>query len=296
MKNIHIFGISTPVGQSFKEIFLNCSTKKNIFLYSRNGDPFIKYNLENPDESIKNRFNNKSIIISFAPIWHMAYFFKYLISLDKSIFKNIESVILLSSTSVLTKKFSANKFDKNLYNKLKSSEENIIQIANESKFNLSIIRPTLIYGAKNNYTDQNISKIGKLMKIFPIILFPKETGLRQPIHISQLAEVVYQVYDFSNNTRKKKQVKIFEVGGDITLSYLDMIYSIRENLLKTKKITFCKIIQVPNKIFYFFIFPIYFISPKIFESLLRIQVNLSGFKTCSIITNKKNLRFPVENI
>lgn len=293
--NIHIFGITTPIGQSFRKIFFN-DIKKNVFLYSRNGDPYIKYDLLNPNKSIKKRFKNKSIIISFAPIWHIAHFLKYLYLFDRSIIKNIDSIILLSSSSVLTKRFSSNNFDKNLYLKLRSSENFIENIAHKFKFNLSIIRPTLIYGSINNYSDQNISKIGKLMKIFPFILFPKETGLRQPIHISQLSEVVHQTYEYFRNATKKYEVKNFEIGGDTSLTYLDMIYSIRENLLKTKKISFCRIIKIPNKIFYLLIIPIYFISPKAFESFQRIQVNLSGFNTYSIITKKKPLTFPVENI
>tara|TARA_Y100001933_G_scaffold262787_1_gene321719 strand:- start:774 stop:1664 length:891 start_codon:yes stop_codon:yes gene_type:complete len=296
MKSIHIFGISTPVGQSFKEILNSYYQTKNIFCYSRNGDPYIKYDLKIPNKSIIKNLHKNTIIISFAPIWDISNLFKYLYSFDKSIIKNIDSVILLSSTSILTKKFSTNNFDKDLYNKLRISEDYITNLSKRFKFNLSIIRPTLIYGSINHYSDQNITKIGKLMKIFPVIFFPKDTGLRQPIHIRQLGEVIYQIFDYYENNKKKSQVRVIEVGGDTSLSYLDMVYAIRDNLIKTKKISFCTIIKIPNKIFYFLTFPIFLISPKIFESFLRIQANLSGFSTYSIITNKKPLKFPVENI
>ena len=296
MTSIHFFGVSTPVGQSFKELLYERYKTKNIFFYSRLGDPYIKYDLQKPNKSIIKNIKSKSVIISFAPIWHLSFFFKYLISLDQKILKNIDSVIVLSSTSVLSKKFSSNNFDKNLYKKLKNSENNLSDLARKSKFKLAIIRPTLIYGKIYNYSDQNISIIRKFMTILPVIFLPKDTGLRQPIHIGQLSEVTYQIYEDLKKIKKKYELKIIEVGGDISLSYFDMLCSVRGNLLKNNKIKYCKIIKIPNKIFYLFTFPVYLLSPKIFESLLRIQSNLSGFETYSNITKKNPLPFPAENI
>lgn len=296
MKNIHIFGISTPVGQAFREKFCKLHQNNNIFLYSRLGDPYIKYDLDNPNWSISERLNLNSKIVSFAPIWSIANFLKYLENYDKKIFENIDSIIVISSTSLITKKFSSNDFDKNLYTKLNYAEKYITDLSNKFNFNLSIIRPTLIYGGINNYSDQNISRIGKLMKIIPIVFIPKNTGMRQPIHIKQLSEVVFHIYDLFKENKENKYTKIFEVGGDRTLSYFEMICLIKENLIKTKKIKFCKIIKVPNKLFYLFTFPLYLISPKFFDSLVRIQVDLCGFPSCSNIINKKSLQFPVENI
>ena len=296
MKNIHVFGISTPVGQSFKKIICKHYKKNNIFFYSRIGHPYIKFDLQMPKKNIIKNIKSKSTIISFAPIWHISFFLKYLISTNKKILNNIDSVIVLSSTSVLTKKFSTNKFDKDLYNSLKFSEDYLIDLSNKFNFNLSIIRPTLIYGSINNYSDKNVTKIAKIMKILPIIFIPKETGLRQPIHINQLAQVVFQIFENFRNSRNKKIVEIIEVGGDISLSYFEMLCSIRHNLLKTKRANIFKIIRIPNKLFYLLTFPIYFISPKIFESFLRIQADLSGFTRCGSIINKKKLKFPIEDI
>ena len=296
MKNIHVFGVSTPVGQSFKEILFKLSSKSNIFLYSSKGEPYIKLDLENPNTPILENFKRKSVIVSFAPIWHITTFFKYLKSFDNNIFENIDSVIVLSSTSVITKRFSTNDYDKNLYSKLIYSENYLTSLSNKFNFKLCIIRPTLIYGEINNYVDQNISKIGKLMKIIPVMFIPKKTGLRQPIHIKQLSEVVFNIYDLFKENKNIRHLEKIEVGGDSTISYFGMLSSIRDNLVKTKKIRYCWLIKIPNKLFYLLTFPIYFISPKFFDSLLRMQVNLSGFTCCSSITNKKPQTFPVENI
>ena len=296
MKDIHVFGISTPVGQSFKEVLFKLSSESNIFLYSRKGEPYIKLDLESPDTSILGNFKKKSAIVSFAPIWHITTFFKYLNSFDKNFFENIDSVIVLSSSSVITKRFSTNDYDKNLYSKLIYSENYLTSLSNKLNFKLCIIRPTLIYGKINNYVDQNISKIGKLMKIIPVIFIPKKTGLRQPIHIKQLSEVVFNIYDLLKENKNISYHENIEVGGDNTISYFEMISLIRDNLVKTKIIRYCWIIKIPNKLFYLLTFPIYFISPKFFDSLLRMQVNLSGFTCCSNITNKKPKTFPVENI
>ncbi len=296
MKDIHLFGITTPVGQSFREIFCKLSLKNNIFLYSRNGKPYIKYDLEKPNSLIFEKFNKKSVIVSFAPIWQIANFLKYINSFDKKIFNYIDTVIVMSSTSVITKRFSTNDFDKNLFNKLNHAENYLTYLSKEFNFKLSIVRPTLIYGEINNNFDKNISKIGKLMKKSPLIFIPKETGLRQPIHVKQLGELVFHVYDILNNNKNNTFLEILEVGGDSTISYYQMISLIRDNLVKTKKIRFCWIVRVPNKLFYLLTFPIYFISPKFFDSLVRMQVDLSGFKSFSSITNKKPQTFPVEDI
>ena len=128
MNNIHVFGISTPIGQSFKEMLCNSYQAKNIFFYSRIGNPYIKFNLQFPDKSIIENIKANSIIVSFAPIWHVSSFFKYLVTYNKDILKNIDSVIVLSSTSILTKRFSTNKFDKTLYEKLKVSEKNLVNL------------------------------------------------------------------------------------------------------------------------------------------------------------------------
>ena len=296
MKNIHVFGISTPVGQSFREIFLRLSIQNDIFLYSRIGNPYIKYDLEKPDSSIFEKFNRKSVIFSFAPIWHIVNFFKYLNSYDKKLFEKIDSVVIVSSTSTLTKRFSTNQFDKNLYSKLSYSENYLSALSNEVDFKLTIVRPTLIYGEINNYVDKNVSKIAKLMKKMPVIFVPKKTGLRQPIHIRQLSEVVFHIYDRLKGCEDNRYLKIVDVGGDTTLSYFDMLCAIRDNLIKNKKIRYCWIMEVPNKLFYLLTFPCYLISPKFFDSLLRMQVDLSGFSTSSSITNKNPKTFPVEDI
>ena len=50
-------------------------------------------------------------------------------------------------------------------------------------------QPTLIYGSVANLQDKNISKLVKIIKLLPIIFLPNKSGLRQPIHINQLAKV-----------------------------------------------------------------------------------------------------------
>ena len=58
----------------------------------------------------------------------------------------------------------------------------------------------------------------------------------------------------------------------------------------------CKLIKIPNKLFYFLFFPLLFFKPKIFEALFRMQSDLSGFKKYSAYTGQSSGKFPLDNL
>ena len=102
-------------------------------------------------------------------------------------------IIVTSSTSVNTKRYAWNKFDKNLYMKISYWEEELINLNKEHNLNITIIRPSLIYGDIGYEEDKNLSLIIKIMKKFIFLPIPKETGIRQPIHYSQLIKCIIKL-------------------------------------------------------------------------------------------------------
>ena len=86
---------------------------------------------------------------------------------------------------------------------------------------------------------------------------------------------------------------ILEVGGDEEITYLDLLkrLSIVASDHKNKR---CKIITIPNKLFYVLIFPLLIFKPKIFEALFRMQSDLSGFPKYSDYTGKSSDKFPIK--
>ena len=193
MVDIHLFGGSSPVGISFcKKVNKDFRNDFNIHKYSRNSNGKFFLDLLKKESKLVGNSKN-SMIISYAPIWDLAFFLENIIKNDKNSLKQFNTIIAISSTSVLTKRYAFNNYDKNLVFKLNNAEEKLITISKKNKIKLKIIRPTMIYGKIKNKTDKNISKILKYMRFLPFIILPENTGLRQPIHIDQLADVTLKV-------------------------------------------------------------------------------------------------------
>lgn len=293
--NIYLFGKSSLSGEAFFEYFKSKNNKDKIYPFSRDSKSIYKLDLKKPS-SFNLVSNSKFLIISFAPIWDLSYFLSYLFEKDKNKLKNLEGIIACSSTSALTKRFESNDFDKNLSLNLISSEEKLIEIAKELRINCQIIRPTLIYGSIKGLRDKNISKILLIMRTLKLIPLPSNTGLRQPIHILQLAEVVYFLMLQSFDSKKMPKINSINVGGDEILDFCKMLEILRDSLPNNDEAKRCLILKVPNRLFFILISPIFVISPKYFAALSRICANLSGFnKACSITkTNPKT--FPCQNM
>ena len=294
MVDIHIFGITTEAGKAaslnLREEFENI----NIYGYSRNSSKNIKFNLKRPDLYKLNNPENPSLILSFCPIWDLSNFLKYNFENNPNEFKNIEGVISTSSTSVLTKRFAFNKFDKTLILKLSEAEKTLAEIVKVNNLNLKIIRPTMIYGKLATKSDQNINKIIKILSCLPFILFPMSSGMRQPIHSLQLAKVISKfTKDMILKKNSNKKEIFLNVGGDEEITYLEMIKRIQHNLPNNHRAKNCKIILVPNRLFQFLIFPLIFINQKSFEAFLRISSNLCGFIPSYKIINSKPRVFPL---
>ena len=118
-------------------------------------------------------FNKESIIISLAPIWLFVSYLESLLERKKIIKNCILGIIVTSSSSVITKKYSWNQFDINLYKRLSLWEEKLISINRKYNIRLSIIRPTLIYDDIGNNSDKNISTLLKIMQKQSLCQYPK---------------------------------------------------------------------------------------------------------------------------
>ena len=116
------------------------------------------------------------------------------------------------------------------------------------------------------------------MRIFPILPIPRNSGLRQPIHSSQLAKIfLYYIINFNYLPNQEK----VEVGGNSIISFKQMIILIKKNLPEKDPGRICLLIPFPNRIFNFFATPVLLFSPKFYDAILRLSADLSGFKKCS---------------
>ena len=288
---IHLFGSTTPSAKAFKNI-LESKNYKNIIEYTRkNLDKPYKYcDMNRPNEFNFINENEISCIISFAPIWLISKFL-YEISITKPEFFNlVQKILICSSSSVITKRYSFNIFDQTLSKRLEESENNLIKLGKSLEIDLKIIRPTLVYGSYGGYKDKNFSNIIRFMRISPLIVLPQNSGYRQPISCYQLANVFFSLLK-SKNDNKFSESKIL-VGGDKILTFNEMLISLKKSTKENDKARKCIFVFVPDKLFIILITPVLILSRKKYESLLRIFSNLSHFTNQNEITNMKSKVFP----
>jgi len=270
---IRIFGITTPLGDHlYKKVLRELYLK--IICYSRSDKQYNFLDLRNiKHPTLKKECESEEIWIFLCPIWETENFIKNLIN-EKNYKKfRIKGIICCSSTSVITKKYSWHNYDKKLVSIISSAEQNLIKISSFNKTDISIIRPTLIYGNSGVYKDNNINRVIKICKKLPIIILPKDTGKRQPIHISQLALIIKKEINQIKDKKNNSQKSIINIGGDEILSYKMII----KYLLNKRKIK--KSIFILNSEFFFLILsPLLILNSRLYSEILRIKSDLSGFQ------------------
>ncbi len=295
MKEIKLFGASNFAGQYFKKEYKKTLKKTKLVSFSRSNKLDIYFDLNSSLYPKEISLKEETLIISLAPIWLFVPFLKNYINRKNK--KKILGIIVTSSTSVNTKRYAWNKFDKNLYRKISYWEEELINLNKDHNLNITIVRPSLIYGDIGYEEDKNLSLIIKLMKKFMFIPIPKETGIRQPIHYAQLIRCIIKIsksyLDLNSLSKHKKRLNIFDIGGDEELNYEKMLFRIKENLENKSLLRRCFIIKIPNRIFFFILSPLIIFSPRYYASILRISSNMGGFSPAYKFHKEKKNKFPL---
>lgn len=231
MNNILLIG-STGFTGSY---ILNQLLKKNdsIYLYVRsiNKAKSLKYN-DLPVNIIKGDLANESelifalknidIVIYVASLG-LGHVKKIISVLEKS---NVKKIVFTSTTGIFTRLNPDSK-------QIRLDAENDIR---NSNLNYTIIRPTMIYGSKE---DRNMSRLITFIRKMPVIpVFGSGKFLQQPIHVEDLAKVIIQAAYSKKSTRKS-----YNVSGASPITYNDIIKTVTSSLN-----TYCKIIHIPLNI------------------------------------------------
>jgi len=141
--------------------------------------------------------------------------------IDAAIKNNVERAILVHTTGIYSKYKSASE----LYKKIEKEVDEKIPNQPDPKIQITILRPTMIYG---DIRDHNISKFIKMvdrLRIFPVI--NRGTGLIQPVNARDLGRAYYQVL-MNNNTGGKSYV----LSGNNVVTMLEMFKRISSTLGK----------------------------------------------------------------
>jgi hypothetical protein len=296
---VHLFGAATPAGEALRELCQLHIHGWKVMCYSRHASSrpngFYPVDLNDPASfSPAGDSRQPKILISFAPIWLFAPFLQWIAINKPKLLINVRGLIVCSSSSTLTKRFSANRFDRLLAARLATAEDQLISTSSSLQLSCRILRPTIIYGKVGPYGDRNLSALLRLMHRFPFIPLPAETGMRQPIHATQLAGVTLCLArQLSNPELGFLPAERICVGGDTQLNYTAMLRALQNSLPPGDPARRCRLIPIPNRLFFLLAAPLVLRSPKAFEAVLRIGADLCGFTPVHQLLGEPAQAFPV---
>ena len=235
------------------------------------------------------------VIVSFAPIWHLAPFLRDLAHQHPQAVAGLRGVVACSSSSAITKRFASNPFDRSLVQRLLAAEELLQHTCATLAIPCRILSPTLIYGRVGPYGDRNLSQLLQWMRRLPLLPVPAGSGLRQPIHASQLAAVALRLAeDLPDPGPGQSTPPPVVLGGDDSLSYLEMLQRLQQSVGKSDPARRCRLISLPPAWFHMLAAPLLPISPKLFEAVLRTRADLAGFTPAHRILGESPRGFPVQ--
>ncbi|MGH8049249.1 MAG: SDR family oxidoreductase [Arenimonas sp.] len=148
-----------------------------------------------------------------------------------------KQIIALSSTSIVTKRNSPDVNERKLAQILMQGEQRLADHAQRVSASLVILRPTLIYGAGR---DQSLSRWLGMAKRFGFVVLPhKADGLRQPVHIADIADAI-----LSALLLRGGDSLTLDLPGGETLAFDNMLLrSLKAHLPATK------VLRLPNFLF-----------------------------------------------
>lgn len=125
-------------------------------------------------------------------------------------------VVAFGSTSLETKQASADDYERDLAARLEAAEGEVFCHAGACGAHATLMRPTLIYGGGHDKTLTRIAAMARRTGFF--VLPSGATGLRQPVHVADLADAALAVVD-----RPATYGRHYALPGGETLAYREMV-------------------------------------------------------------------------
>lgn len=158
-------------------------------------------------------------------------------------------IVVVSSTSLFTKKSSADFGEKKLAEKIADNEKTFVHWAAKANMSFTVLRPTMIYGRGR---DKNVNFIASFIRRFSFFCIPgKAEGLRSPIHAQDVAMACKSAL-----VSEKAADRFYNISGGDVLSYREMVRRIFSALGKKPRL-----IRLPEWLFRPAIFLLRFLPP-----------------------------------
>ena len=172
------------------------------------------HDVDHPLSSTKSDTNNKiTTLVHCAPIWLLP---KHLVELHSL---GIKRVIAFSSTSIDSKSSSSNPVEQSIVQQLEESEGFVKMFALKANMQVTIFRPTMIYGYGQGLNLAFIAKMIQRFGFFPIVTAAK--GLRRPVHADDLAKAVCLALPVPASFNKT-----YVLSGAKVMSYDEMVRAV----------------------------------------------------------------------
>lgn len=149
--------------------------------------------------------------LSLSPVWTAPELAKVL-----ERFGGIERVVALSSTSILGKADTANRKEQDVVSRLVKGEKQLLEWGEQASSDVTICRASMVYGGENNQNIAFVKRFIRWFRFFPMI--SKGAGMRQPVHINDLAGAVKSVLE-----KRRLPQHTYALAGGEQLSYRSMI-------------------------------------------------------------------------
>jgi hypothetical protein len=299
MAQFHLFGVATGTGESFRRQSLSAFPDCSLYTYSRQpnkiGVDARFADFRKPEEfHPAGDLDTASVWISFGPIWLLAPFFEQLALRYPERLTHLSGLIVSSSSSAITKRFASNLFDRELAARLITAEDQLFSVCHSLGVECRILRPTIIYGQIGPYGDRNFSRFLQILRRVPLFPVPSDSGLRQPIHASQLSAVaLHLARQLAGPGLDPDLPERIALGGDTSLSYESMIRALQKAQPASDPTQRCRLLPIPNRLFFSLAAPMLPHSPKAFDAVLRMGANLAGFTPAHQLLGTDPQPFPV---
>ena len=146
-------------------------------------------------------------------------------------------VIAFGSTSIETKQDSGDAHERDIVARLQAAEARIFAISAQRQAAATLLRPTLVYGAAR---DRNLTLIARMARRAGFFVLPRDAvGLRQPVHVEDLADATLAVVDADVAAGRS-----YALPGGETLAYARMVERALASLQPP-----ARLIQVPAPLF-----------------------------------------------
>ena len=213
-QSIALLGGSGPTGECLLPLLTQAG--RRVVAFSRQARQNVVSGVEwqllstSRPKHLPHRHNKVKDWICAAPVWALPDYFRLLEEYGA------QRVVALSSTSRFTKCDSYDSAERIIAQRLIAGETQLQEWAEKNDVEWVILRPTLIYGRGR---DKNIAEIARFVHRFGFFpLLGKADGLRQPIHVEDVATACFTALTTPNAANHA-----YNLSGGETLPYREMV-------------------------------------------------------------------------